>query len=116
MRFFFILLIHSVAMLSRSANSLMRSSGFVVSTRNSVSRFMSTSTDPVTNTVDYAVMKEKLNNLISSTSRGANSNNKQEILEMVESFEAAKSTKTNFPLQDLLGDWELLYTDDDITR
>ena len=75
---------------------------------------MSTSTDTA---ADIDAMKSKLNNLISSTARGTNDNNKQEITVVVESFEASKiQNQSVFQLQDLIGTWELLYTNDDITR
>lgn len=68
-------------------------------------------------TADIDAMKNKLNNLISSTARGLNDNNKQEITDIVRSFEEAKSqNQSPFRLQDLMGNWEFLYSDDDITR
>jgi hypothetical protein len=73
------------------------------------------STDAMTS--DIARMKESLNNLISSTSRGTNDNNRREIIDMTESFRAVdRENAASSGSQDLLGEWELLYTDDDITR
>ena len=106
-------------MLSRNANSFMRSSGLSTMARMRVLkadifqfRMMSTATDAI----NISSMKETLTNLISSTARGSNDNNKQEILDIVESFESVKGQTAKFASQNLLGEWELLYTDDDITR
>ena len=66
---------------------------------------------------DIDAMKNKLNYLIASTARGTNDNNKQEITVIIESLEASKIQKQSIiQLQDLMGTWELLYTNDDITR
>jgi hypothetical protein len=66
---------------------------------------------------DLQSMKGDLINLISSSARGSNENNRMEISRMIESFAAAKSDVSNpISTQDLVGEWELLYTDDDITR
>jgi hypothetical protein len=100
-------------MLSRTTNSSMRSSiSRVRITRNNLFQNKMVSTDT---TSDIVSMKETLNNLISSTSRGTNENNRREIINMTESFRGVKS-ETATSSQDLLGEWELLYTDDDITR
>ena len=75
---------------------------------------MSMSTDTA---ADIDAMKNKLNYLIASTARGTNDNNKQEITVIIESLEASKIQKQSIiQLQDLMGTWELLYTNDDITR
>jgi hypothetical protein len=117
MKILFVLYINVYIMLSRNANSLFRSSGISAFSKlrikNTPFQLRMVSTD----TTDVEYMKGTLNNLISSTARGTNDNNKQEILGMVESFAAANAQKSSyFSPQDLLGDWELLYTDDDITR
>ena len=106
-------------MMSRNVNSLLRSTGLAAKRRISNGkifkfRTMSMSTDTA---ADVDAMKSKLNYLIASTARGTNDNNKQEITVIVESFEASKIQKQSiFQLQDLMGTWELLYTNDDITR
>lgn len=71
-----------------------------------------------TTITDIESMKGILNNLISSSDRGANDNNRQEINDLIQSFadEVDIQKLSFFSSPDLLGDWELLYTDDDITR
>ena len=92
--------------------SLMQSSRLAAVSRTCALRMTSSDT-----AVDYQVMKEKLDRLISSTARGSNGNNKMEISGLVESFQEAKRRESSpIKIQDLLGDWELLYTDDDVTR
>ena len=92
--------------------SFIQSSRLTAVSRTCVLRMTSSDT-----TVDYQVMKEKLDRLISSTARGSKGNNKMEISGLVESFQEAKKRESSpIRIQDLLGDWELLYTDDDVTR
>lgn len=99
-------------MFAKRTISFLQSSRLTAVSRTCALRMTSSDT-----TVDYQVMKEKLDRLISSTARGSNGNNKMEISGLVESFQEAKKRESSpIKIQDLLGDWELLYTDDDVTR
>ena len=102
-------------MFCKKCTSLIRLPGFSAKTqlnRMVSARMVSTDYSP-----DLQSMKGDLLNLLTSTARGANDNNKMEISRMIDSFAAAKSDVSNpIRTEDLVGEWELLYTDDDITR
>jgi hypothetical protein len=115
MRNFLILTIFVVTMFCKKCTSLLRLPGFSAKTQFSrmVSpRMVSTDYSP-----DLQSMKGDLINLITSSARGSNENNRMEISRMIDSFAVAKSDASNpIRTQDLVGEWELLYTDDDVTR
>lgn len=115
MRNCLILIIFVLTMFCKKCTSLIRLPGFSAKTqlnRMVSARMVSTDYSP-----DLQSMKGDLLNLLTSTARGANDNNKMEISRMIDSFAAAKSDVSNpIRTEDLVGEWELLYTDDDITR
>jgi hypothetical protein len=112
MRSFGIIFLCTFNMFVKRSISLMQTSRFAAVSRTCAHRMTSSDT-----TFDYQVMKEKLDRLVSSTARGSNGNNKSEISGLVESFQEAKRREsTPVKIQDLLGEWTLLYTDDDVTR
>ena len=115
MRNCLILIIFVLTMFCKKCTSLIRLPGFSAKTqlnRMVSARMVSTDYSP-----DLQSMKGDLLNLLTSTARGANDNNKMEISRMIDSFASAKSDVSNpIRTEDLVGEWELLYTDDDITR
>jgi hypothetical protein len=115
MRNFLILTIFVLAMFCKKCISLLRLPG--ISAKTQISRMVSPRMVSTDYSPDLQSMKGDLINLITSSARGSNENNRMEISRMIDSFAAAKSDASNpIRTQDLVGEWELLYTDDDITR
>ena len=111
--------IYLIVMLTRNASCLKFLGKNVILSRRAnaskntlITRMVSTDTE-----ADIQLMVGKLNNLISGTARGLNGQNRVEIAETVTSLSLAQKEKsTIIDLKDILGTWELMYTDDDITR
>lgn len=108
-----------IVMLTRNASCLKFLGKNVILARRSnaskntfSTRMVSTDTEG-----DIQSMVGKLNNLISGTARGLNGQNRLEIAETVTSLSSAQKERSKvIDLKDILGTWELMYTDDDITR
>lgn len=108
--------IYLIAMHIRKANCLKFLGKNVILARASKNAF-STRMVPTDNEANIQSMVGKLNNLISGTARGINGQNRMEIAETVTSLALAKKERsTMIELKDILGTWELMYTDDDLTR
>lgn len=110
-----ILIFFVLTMFCRKCSSLLRLPGF--SAKTQLNRMVSLRMASTDFSADLQSMKGDLINLMTSTARGSNENNRMEISRLIDSFVAAKSDVSNpIRTQDLEGEWELLYTDDDITR
>ena len=92
-------------MLGKFARSFVRPT--VTRSSRSVIRF-STSLETVTDD-----LKRMLIQLISPTERGVKDTNRAQIFQVIDDL---SKSSVSFATEDMLGEWELLYSDDDVTR